>query len=210
MEPLTMYTYKKHEDLPWAMSVYQSINYSLDLLKSLSMISYHALFSRTNHQIGGIVRWKNVAEAAGPVGPFCHPSGGCSFTWFSKRIPRSDGGFGMLSCHTLGKERTRWWFPTFFYFHPDPWGMIQFDSYFSDGWFNHQLENLENPKNHWTLQWRGLNLYNRGSMVWVRKIATFWGFFGFLEQFKWVSLCLFFAKTVNGVEFGCCLQFSGM
>ena len=49
------------------------------------------------------------------------------------------------------------------------------------------------------------HLYNRGSMVWVRKIATFWG----VRILRAVCVC-FFAKTVNVVEFGCCFQFSGM
>ena len=33
-----------------------------------------------------------------------------------------------------------------FYFHPEPWGRwTHFDSYFSDGWFNHQLPGTPRP-----------------------------------------------------------------
>ena len=32
-----------------------------------------------------------------------------------------------------------WWFQIFFIFTPIPGEMIQFDEYFSNGWFNHQL-----------------------------------------------------------------------
>ena len=32
----------------------------------------------------------------------------------------------------------RWWFQIFVIFTPNPGEMIQFDSYFSNGWFNHQ------------------------------------------------------------------------
>ena len=34
------------------------------------------------------------------------------------------------------------------------------------------VQDTDLPKDHWTFQWKGLNLYSR---VWVLKIATFEG-----------------------------------
>ena len=50
---------------------------------------------------------------------------------------------------------TRWWFQIFLIFHPYLGEMIQFDKHiFQMGWFNHQLDNLEDVcysvcLNHW-------------------------------------------------------------
>ena len=48
-----------------------------------------------------------------------------------------------------------WWFQISFIFTQIPGEMIQFDSYFSDGWFNHQP--LVLPRKKWTFCFMGSN-----------------------------------------------------
>ena len=44
-----------------------------------------------------------------------------------------------------------------------------------------------NPKNHWTLQWRGLNLYGAGVILGPQNDATFEGEIGFLGKHPLVA-----------------------
>ena len=66
-----------------------------------------------------------------------HRSLRCSFRvgdkWLNQSEPQKK------TCRAAGYI-TGWWFQTFFYFHPDPWGNdpIVTSIFFKLGWFNHQ------------------------------------------------------------------------
>ena len=49
---------------------------------------------------------------------------------------------------------------------------LLFDASEATNWQIWTIENWYLPKDHWTLQWKGLNLYSRG---WVLKHSQFWG-----------------------------------